>query len=54
MPDSAVPASMYFRGLGTATPPARYTKEDCLEAFQNSAWFARLDARAHFVARTVL
>lgn len=45
---------MYFCGLGTATPPARYTKEDCLEAFQNSAWFARLDARAHFVARTVL
>ncbi len=45
---------MYFRGLGTATPPARYTKEECLVAFQNSEWFARLDARAHFVARTVL
>lgn len=45
---------MYFRGLGSATPPARYTKEECLDAFQHSEWFARLDARAHFVARTVL
>ena len=45
---------MYFRGLGTATPPARYTKEEALDAFQKSDWFARLDARAHFVARTVL
>jgi len=47
-------ASMYFRGVGTATPPARYTKAECLDAFQKSEWFARLDARAHFVARTVL
>jgi predicted naringenin-chalcone synthase len=52
--DSTQSESMYFRGLGTATPPARYTKEECLQAFQRSDWFARLDARAHFVARTVL
>ena len=52
--DSASPAKMYFRGLGTATPPARYTKEECLVAFETSDWFSRLDARAHFVARTVL
>lgn len=52
--DGALPASMYFRGLGTATPSARYTKEECLDAFQRSKWFARLDARAHVVARTVL
>jgi predicted naringenin-chalcone synthase len=45
---------MYLRGLGTATPPARYTKAECLAAFQRSDWFARLDARAHLVARTVL
>ena len=45
---------MYFRGIGTATPPARYTKAECLEAFQRSDWFARLDARSHFIARTVL
>ena len=45
---------MYFRGIGTATPAARYTKAECLAAFENSEWFARLDARAHFVARAVL
>ena len=45
---------MFFLGIGTATPASRYTKIDCLEAFQNSDWFERLDARAHFVARTVL
>ena len=45
---------MFFLGIGTATPTARYTKAECLEAFQNSGWFDRLDARSHFVARTVL
>src|SRR6187200_3440210 len=45
---------MYFRGIGTATPPARYTKAECLAAFQRSDWFARLDTRSHFIARTVL
>ncbi|MEP6964132.1 MAG: 3-oxoacyl-[acyl-carrier-protein] synthase III C-terminal domain-containing protein [Polaromonas sp.] len=46
--------SMFFLGIGTATPAARYTKAECLEAFQNSDWFVRLDARSHLVARTVL
>jgi len=45
---------MYFRGLGTATPPSRYTKAECLAAFQRSEWFARLDSRSHLIARTVL
>jgi alkylresorcinol/alkylpyrone synthase len=45
---------MFFNGIGTATPPARYTKAECLEAFQRSAWFARLDTRSHLIARTVL
>ncbi|MEO7337533.1 MAG: 3-oxoacyl-[acyl-carrier-protein] synthase III C-terminal domain-containing protein [Caldimonas sp.] len=45
---------MFIRGIGTATPPARYTKAECLDAFQRSDWFARLDARSHFIARTVL
>lgn len=48
------PSSMYFRGVGTATPAARYTKAECLDAFERSEWYGRLDARAHFVARTVL
>src|ERR1700712_1910920 len=45
---------MYFRAIGTATPPQRYTKAQCLEAFQQSDWYARLGARAHLIARTVL
>lgn len=47
-------ATMYFRGIGTATPDARFTKAECLDAFQKSDWFARLDARSHLIARTVL
>jgi alkylresorcinol/alkylpyrone synthase len=45
---------MHIVGVGTATPPARYTKAECLTAFEQSPWFSRLDARAHLVARTVL
>ena len=45
---------MHITGVGTATPAARYTKAECLAAFERSEWFARLDSRAHFIARTVL
>lgn len=45
---------MYLSGIGTATPEARYTKVECLLAFQASDWYARLDSRAHLIARTVL
>lgn len=46
--------AMYLSGIGTATPEARYTKAECLLAFQASDWYARLDSRAHLIARTVL
>ena len=45
---------MFICGIGTATPANRYTKAKCLEAFQQSDWFHRLDARSHFIAQTVL
>jgi len=45
---------MHILGVGTANPPTRYTKAECLVAFEKSAWFARLDVRAHLIARTVL
>ena len=47
-------AAMYLTGVGTASPPARYTKAQCLQAFEKSEWFAKLDRRAHMIARTVL
>lgn len=45
---------MFITGIGTATPPARFAKAECLSAFEQSDWFARRDARAHYVARSVL
>lgn len=46
--------SMFIRGVGTATPATRYTKAECLMAFEQSEWFSRLDVRSHLIARTVL
>ncbi|NDP40444.1 MAG: stilbene synthase [Rhodoferax sp.] len=55
MTGAAVAAgSMFIRAVGTATPATRYTKAQCLLAFEQSEWFNRLDARSHLVARTVL
>jgi len=45
---------MFIRGVGTATPATRYTKTECLRAFEQSDWFGRLNARSHLIARTVL
>jgi predicted naringenin-chalcone synthase len=45
---------MYINGIGTAAPPARYTKLDCWEAFRRSAWFERLSDRTRALARAVL
>ena len=53
-PSSQSAARIFVRGIGTATPEARYTKAECLDAFQKSDWFGRLDTRSHFIARSVL
>ena len=45
---------MFVRGLGTVQPPRRYTKAQCLEAFQSSDWFSKLDRRARTIAELVL
>ncbi|GAB2895840.1 hypothetical protein GCM10027046_26460 [Uliginosibacterium flavum] len=47
-------SAMYFRGIGTANPPKRYTKVECLKAFEASAWSERLNSRTRFIMRTVL
>ena len=46
--------SMFICGIGTATPANRYTKAQCLEAFSESDWIHRLDARSRYIAQTVL
>ena len=46
--------AMFMTGVGTASPATRYSKAECLLAFEKSAWFARLDRRAHMIARAVL
>lgn len=45
---------MFIQSVGTASPPQRYSKAQCLAAFEKSAWFSRLDARSHLITRTVL
>jgi alkylresorcinol/alkylpyrone synthase len=45
---------MHILSVATANPSSRFTKAQCLVAFEKSAWFARLDGRAHLIARTVL
>jgi predicted naringenin-chalcone synthase len=45
---------MFICGIGTATPPGRYTKAQCLAAFIDSEWLHRLDSRSRYIAQTVL
>jgi alkylresorcinol/alkylpyrone synthase len=45
---------MFITGIGTATPPARYTKAECWNAFLESDWFGRLDRRSHAIAEAIL
>ena len=45
---------MFFSGLGTAVPAARYTQRECWTAFQQAECFSRLDARAHALLKQVL
>jgi alkylresorcinol/alkylpyrone synthase len=45
---------MFITGLGTATPPHRYTQTECWEAFQAAPQFARLDRRARGTLHSVL
>ena len=45
---------MFVAGLGTATPPQRYTQVQCWEAFQSAGQFAQLDRRARTTLQRVL
>lgn len=45
---------MFITGIGTATPPGRYSKAQCWEAFQASDWYHRLGPRARAITEAVL
>jgi predicted naringenin-chalcone synthase len=44
----------FIRSVATSVPPNRFTKGECLAAFESSHWFGKLERRSHVVARTVL
>ena len=45
---------MFVSGIGTATPPRRYTKAECWQAFVDSASYERLNPRARLILDSVL
>ncbi|HSS46674.1 MAG TPA: stilbene synthase, partial [Burkholderiales bacterium] len=45
---------MFIVGLGTATPPQRYTQSQCWEALQTSEQFKQLDRRSRAILQKVL
>jgi len=45
---------MFIKGLGTASPPQRYTQNDCWLALAASAQFERLSPRSRAVLKKVL
>ncbi len=45
---------MFITGLGTATPPQRYTQAECWAAFQAAPQYAQLDRRARTTLQRVL
>lgn len=45
---------MFITGIGTAVPANRFSKAECLVAFESSDWLSKLDSRANLLARMVL
>jgi predicted naringenin-chalcone synthase len=45
---------MFIVGLGTATPPRRYTQRECWEAAQQAPQFQHLSSRSRAILRKVL
>ena len=45
---------MFITGLGTATPPRRYTRAECWDSFQAAPQFAHLDRRVRTTLQRVL
>jgi alkylresorcinol/alkylpyrone synthase len=45
---------MYFSGLGTATPPRRFTQRACWEAFRDTPLYAGLSRRNQMLSERIL
>ena len=45
---------MFITGLGTATPPKRYTQTECWDALVASGYLSRLSPRSRAILRKVL
>jgi alkylresorcinol/alkylpyrone synthase len=45
---------MFVNALGTSLPEHRYTKSECLTAFEASEWYELLDSRSRAIAKIVL
>src|SRR5438552_5557076 len=45
---------MFISGLGTATPPNRYTQPECWDALVASGYLPRLSSRSQAILRKVL
>lgn len=45
---------MFLQGVGTATPPHRYTQSECWQALQSSDRLGRLNSRSQAILRKVL
>jgi hypothetical protein len=45
---------MFISGLGTATPPNRYTQSACWDALMASGYLPRLSSRSQAILRKVL
>ncbi|HTA95331.1 MAG TPA: hypothetical protein VK769_04335 [Verrucomicrobiae bacterium] len=50
----ALESFMFIAGLGTATPPRRYTQREIWDAFQNSPQFLQLKPRSQSILQKVL
>ncbi len=45
---------MFIIGIGTATPPHRYSQKDCWASVQNTTRFRELNPRSQFILKRVL
>jgi predicted naringenin-chalcone synthase len=53
-PETRYISSMFIIGIGTATPPHRYSQKDCWTSVQDTTRFRELNPRSQFILKRVL